>query len=412
MNIINIYENYNSYFNPDLKVQLKAIFEQCSKIAFKNNYKLYLVGGLVRDILLGRESLDIDIVVEGDAIEFAHILERECGAKILSIHKDFGTVKIVIQGQKIDFASTRSETYPKKGHLPKVQGIGCSLEKDILRRDFTINSLAISLNQNNFADLIDYVNGFDDLKDKKIRILHDKSFIDDPTRIIRALKYSARLGFELEENTLNLQEEYLKNINYDMSYKRVKNEIKKTFTDCEKGTFDKFIEQGIYKLITQEEIQKPKINIENLIQKYKPKHPWLVYLGIIVIGEDIDKLELTKCEKDVIKSAESLVEKKLEDDFAIYKAFGTQKPKTLLVETLLILAILGKNSEPKRKVIHYLENLKKIKLHINGNDLLKLGFAPSKAFSEGFDYVLKEKLKNPKMTKSEELVLIKRFFKD
>lgn len=433
MNIINIYENYNerereaknkfllpnervttvkpcynSYFNADLK----AIFEQCSKIAFKSGYKLYLIGGMVRDLLLNQKSLDIDITVEGDAIKFAKILEQEIGAKISSVHQNFGTVKVEINGKKIDFASTRSESYPKPGHLPHVDKIGCSLKEDVLRRDFTINSLAISLNQENFADLIDYVGGFEDLKTKKIRILHDKSFIDDPTRIIRALKYTSRLNFELEENTLKLQKEYLKNINYDMGYKRVKQEFKKTFEQNTQKTFEEFIKQKIYKLIIKKEIKKPKINIENLINKYKPKHPWLVYLGIIVSTPHLnpppqggrkfpDKLELTKYEKGIIEGAESLKNNVFTSDFEIYKAFSAQK-----LETLLILAVLGK----EKNVFHYLDNLQKIKLSITGNDILKLGFTPSKAFGEGFDYVLKEKLKRPNMTKAEELDLMVEWF--
>lgn len=403
MNIINIYENYNSYFSKEFK----SIFELCSKIASKSGHKLYLIGGIVRDMLLNEKSLDIDISVQGDAIEFGHILEREGKAKILSVHPSFGTIKVEINGEKVDLASTRSESYPKKGHLPHVQEIGCQLEKDILRRDFTINSLALSLNQDSFADLIDYVNGFEDLKAKKIKILHDKSFIDDPTRIIRALKYADRLDFELEENTLKLQKDYLKNVNYDMCNKRIKQEIKKTFSNCKQNTFDKFIEQDIYKLITpnpsllkQQAIKKQY----NLIDIYLPKHQWIIYLGLIAVFEKeelLDKLELTKSEKEVITSAQTLLNTELKNDFEIYKSFASQK-----IETLLILAVLGKNKE----VSHFLNDLKKIKLHINGNDIVKLGFTPSKAFSEGLDYVLKEKLKNPKMNKDEEIELIKNYF--
>jgi len=424
MNIINIYENFNSYFNDASKIQFKAIFEQCSKIALKNGYKLYLIGGIVRDLLLNKKSLDVDIAVEGNAIEFAKILKTQIGAKISSMHPDFGTAKVEINGTPIDFASTRSETYPKAGHLPHVDKIGCSLKEDVLRRDFTINSLAISLNQNDFADLIDYVDGFDDLKAKKIRVLHDKSFIDDPTRIIRALKYSTRLGFELEENTLRLQEDYLKNINYDICYKRVKQEIKKTFEACGQGTFDKFLEQGIYNLITSNiqisrhaelvsasyqhttpDKSRNKFGmtlggkIEKLIAKYKPKHQWLVYFGIIVIGENIDKLELTKYEKEVIEGTEGLKNKTFSNDFDIYKAFSTQK-----LETLLILAVSGKEKE----VCHYLDNLQKIKLLITGQDLIKLGLKPSKQFNEIFDFVLKKKLKNPAMKKVEEIKLVEK----
>lgn len=420
MNIINIYENYNSYFNNELK----SIFEQVSKIASRHSYKLYLIGGLVRDLLLDIKSLDIDITIEGNAIEFAKILEKEAGAKILSVHKDFGTVKVEIpignNLEKIDFASTRNEIYPRKGQLPVVEKIGCSLKEDVLRRDFTINSLAISLNQDDFANLVDYVNGFEDLKSKKIRVLHDKSFIDDPTRIIRALKYSSRLGFEIEGKTFKLQEEYLQNINYAMGYKRIKQEIKKTFDDCEQtlecktkvfperpfnaknrtDVFNKFIEQGIYKLITNKSVEKPNINIENLINMYKPKHSWLVYLACIGLNEDIEKLALTKYEKEVIEGVKSLSKIKMQTDFEIYKAFNNQK-----IETLTILAILGKSKE----VSHYINDLKKIKLAINGKDLIKLGLNPSKTFGEIFNYVLKQKLKNPIMKKTDEIEFVKNY---
>lgn len=403
MNIINLYDNYNSYFSSDLKAPFKSIFERCSKIASKHNFKLYLIGGIVRDMLLNIENLDIDITVEGDAIEFARILEKECQAKIISEHKDFGTVKVKFDGESIDFASTRSESYPKKGHLPQVDKIGCSLKEDVLRRDFTVNSLALSLNQKNFAHLFDYVNGFADLKAKKIRVLHGKSFIDDPTRIIRALKYSTRLGFELEAKTLKLQREYLKNINYDMGYKRVKQEIKKTFEQNSQEAFDKFIEQEIYKLITKDSIKKAPENIEKVINIYPPKHPWIVYFGIITVllGENIlEKSELKKNEKEVIEGAKSLLNQSFKKDFEIYKAFCDQK-----LETLLILACLGKEKE----VFHYLDNLQKIKLHITGKDLIELGYNPSKQFNEIFDFVLKEKLKNPKITKAEEIKLAQKF---
>lgn len=399
MNIINLYEKYNSYFNDDLK----AIFEQCSKIAAKNNFKLYLIGGMVRDLLLGNESLDIDITVEGDAIEFAHILEKEIGAKISSVHESFGTVKVTINGQKIDLASTRSENYPKAGHLPHVDKIGCSLKEDVLRRDFTINALALSLNQENFAELIDFTGGLEDLKLKKIKILHDKSLIDDPTRIIRALKYSTRLGFELDKKTLKLQENYLQNINYDICYKRVKQEIKKTFEQNSQKAFEKFVEQGIYKLITKKEIKTPNTNIENLINKYAPKHTWLVYFGVLAADLNLE-LSPTKYEKEVIEGAKSLLNQNFKDDFELYKAFRLQK-----LETLLILAALGKKEEKGKEVCHYLDNLAKIKLHISGNDLIKLGFKPSKKFSEAFDYVLKEKLKKPDMTEADEIELVQKF---
>lgn len=418
MNIINIYENYNNYFNSDLKI----IFELASKIASKTSYRIYLVGGIVRDLLLNRKNSDIDITVEGNAIEFAKILENAGCAKILSLHKDFGTAKLEINGEKIDFASTRSEIYPKKGHLPQIEKIGCSLEKDVIRRDFTINSLAISLNKSDFANLIDYVGGYEDLKAKKVRILHENSFIDDPTRIIRALRYSTQLGFKIEKNTLKLQEEYLNNINYDMSNKRLKTEIKRTFELNSQETFDKFIDQKIYKLVAPNFTPHPTPTsrerysiipsaesqgareIASLVNKYNAKNPWLVYFGVVIMSDEenlLEKLEFTKIEKEIILSAKNLINFKLKSDFEIYKAFCDKS-----LETLLILAILGKEKE----VYHYLDNLSKVKLSVTGKDLLNLGIASSKSFGDCFDYILKEKLKNPLLKKAQELELAAKYF--
>ena len=407
MNIVNLYENYNNYFDADLK----NIFNRCSKIAAENGYKIYLIGGIVRDLLLDRENLDIDITVEGDAIEFAKLLSKEMGAKIVSTHEDFGTAKVQIDGQKIDLASTRSEIYKKAGHLPTVAEIGCSLKKDVIRRDFTINSLALSLNPDNFADLIDYADGFDDLKSKKLRILHDKSFIDDPTRIIRGLKYSIRLGFEIEEHTFELQNNYLENINYDMCYKRVTNELKLTLGLNSQAGFEQFVNEKIYKLISEKEIEIPKTDIENLIKKYNPKNSWLVYLGVILSEEGelepiVEKLEFTKNEKNIVFNVKKLsLIKKIETDFDIYKAF-----EDMDVETLLILAVY-EDQKYGEKVFRYLDYLREIKLSVNGQDLLEIGIAPSKTFAEAFDYVLKHKLKSPQLTQKEEKKLLSEYIK-
>ncbi len=134
---------------------------------------LFYIGGVVRDIILGNKSFDIDITYVGNAIEFAKTIPN---AEIIKINEPFGTVKILIDNQEIDLASTRNEVYPKVGHLPQVTEIGCSLKKDVLRRDFTINTLAKSLKT---GEIVDYLGGIEDIKNKIIRIIHDNSFIDD-----------------------------------------------------------------------------------------------------------------------------------------------------------------------------------------------------------------------------------------
>ena len=270
---------------------------------------LYYVGGIVRDEFLNIESLDIDYCYEGNAIEFAKALQ------VIKINPDFGTVRVINSGKEIDIASTRKESYPKLGHLPVVNKIGCSLLEDLSRRDFTINAMA----KNTLSgELYDPFNGLKDLINKKLRVLHDKSFIDDPTRILRGLKFSVRLGFELEGNTKLLQDEYLKNINYDMSYHRLKKELKETFNLNKISAFNLFIEQGIYKLLGENQVAhsiNPKI--EELINKYKPENTWLIYLA----NFELSNLELNSQEKEILKSFEDIKNKEFVDDFELYNYF-------------------------------------------------------------------------------------------
>ena len=258
---------------------------------------LYYVGGVVRDEILGVQSFDTDFCYEGDAISFA----EKAGLNIIKRNPDFGTVRVLSNGKEIDIASTRKETYPQAGHLPEVTDIGCKLKEDLKRRDFTINALA----KNTISgELTDYFGGLNDIKNKKLRILHDNSFIDDPTRIIRAVKFSVRFSFDLEENTKKLQEEYLNNINYDMSYHRVKKELIETFNLNNSDAFDKFIKDGIYKLLNANQ-NIPQISgkrIQEAINKHKISTPWIIYMGFF----NLSKLALTRQEKKIIEWTEKL----------------------------------------------------------------------------------------------------------
>ena len=368
-----------------------------------NSNKLFYIGGVVRDELLGRESLDVDITYVGNAIEYCSKF-----GEVVQVNPDFGTVRVAIpfhpspcttsptveaSGEvTVDFASTRSESYPQKGHLPVVEKIGCSLKEDVMRRDFTINALAKSVTT---GEIVDYVSGLEDLKNKKLRVLHDESFIDDPTRIIRGLKFATRFGFELEEHTKKLQDEYLANINYDMSYKRVKKELIETFSLNSQSAFQKFIDQKIYKLVTPNDVEIPKVDVEKFINKYLADQPsscpaaiWLVYVGIL---GDLSRLPLTKIEQKILDDVPKEV---LKSDFELYKTFQNAR-----IETVLLYAITKDETGAR----HYLDNLRKIKLDITGKDLQTLGIKPSPKYQEIFDEVLKVKLKNPSMAKDDEI---------
>jgi len=194
-------EKLSSQLEEYLPREMLKLVRDAGEKANKLEQELYLVGGVVRDMFLRRANFDLDLVVEGDAIKLAQELIKDSQAK-LTVHPRFGTAKIRYANFSLDLATARRETYRQPGALPTVQpGM---LTDDLCRRDFSINAMALCLTPQRFGELIDLYNGRDDLNQQLIRILHLNSFIDDATRILRALRYEQRLNFELETKTAEL----------------------------------------------------------------------------------------------------------------------------------------------------------------------------------------------------------------
>jgi len=166
-----------------------------------------LIGGIVRDALLGLKSRDVDIVLEADAIDFAQGWAKVKGA-VLKTHPRFGTATVYLKsGLYVDFVTARRETYPTQGALPKVEP--STFEDDVVRRDFTINALAVQISGPEYGRMIDRCGGQEDLRNRVIRIFHDESFVDDPTRVLRAVRFERRFDFRLESLTRRLLKEAL-----------------------------------------------------------------------------------------------------------------------------------------------------------------------------------------------------------
>jgi len=193
--------NLSSYLEEYLPEQFRQLVKLAQEKADESGQRLYLVGGVVRDILLGRPNFDLDLVVEGNALKLAQELAKVTHAK-LTTHKHFGSAKLDYEDFSLDITTARRETYAKPGTLPTVT-LG-TIKDDLLRRDFTINAMAISLNRDNYGELIDPYNGKQNLDGGLIRVLHNQSFTDDATRILRAIRYEQRLGFQIEPDTLQL----------------------------------------------------------------------------------------------------------------------------------------------------------------------------------------------------------------
>ena len=167
---------------------------------------VYLVGGAVRDVLLGEQSLDLDVMVEGDAIALAGELARALRGHSHP-HEQFHTAVVKGVGAsgrevRVDVASARTETYDAPGALPQVER--STLRHDLARRDFTINAMATSLRPDDLGATYDFFDGYRDLRQKTVRVLHDLSFVEDPTRLLRAVRYEARFGFRMDAHTESL----------------------------------------------------------------------------------------------------------------------------------------------------------------------------------------------------------------
>ena len=224
---------------------LNLLYE-IGEVAGKN---AYLVGGFVRDLLLKRPSLDIDIVIEGDAIRVAETMcDRWNGT--LEVHPQFGTATVTPQNidlPKVDFVTARSETYQGAGTLPIVQS--GTLNDDLHRRDFSINALAMRLDTNAFGTIVDETGGVEDLEAGIIRVLHKQSFIDDPTRIFRATRYAARYNFRIAETDEALIQEALP-VLPQLSGERIRNEIDRVLLEKHAAKIVEHLTQlGVWEII-------------------------------------------------------------------------------------------------------------------------------------------------------------------
>ena len=197
------------------------------EILKNNNFKnleIFLVGGALRDILLEIPPKELDFCINGEINEFKEFLNNDKQMKIIKV-SEFETYKVLFKDKIYDFSVTRKESYIPKGSLPKIDAFNVPIETDLKRRDFTINSIAMNINSD-INNLIDPFNGLKDLKNKVIKVIHDESFKDDPTRAYRAVKFSKRYNFKIDTNTLNNlidSVEYIK----VLSKERIKNELEK-----------------------------------------------------------------------------------------------------------------------------------------------------------------------------------------
>ena len=219
-----------------LPPDLSALLFRARDAANDLGDSLYIVGGFVRDLLLGAPTLDLDLVVEGDAIRVAHRLAEQIGGRVRS-HSRFGTAKIILDDPispdvpaSLDFVTARTEFYERPSALPNVER--SSIKQDLYRRDFTINTMAICLDRDRYGELLDFYGGERDIAERRIRVLHNLSFVEDATRILRAVRFEQRLGFAIEERTAELIADALELLDH-VSGERLRHELYLILSEAE-----------------------------------------------------------------------------------------------------------------------------------------------------------------------------------
>ncbi|TDT71785.1 tRNA nucleotidyltransferase (CCA-adding enzyme) [Hypnocyclicus thermotrophus] len=388
------------------------IFNIIEKVSKHRNEKAYLVGGIVRDLILNIKNLDIDIVIEGDAIAFAKELNVFLNIKKIITHEKFKTAIIFLEtGLNIDLASSRLEYYEYPTSLPTVSY--SSIDKDLYRRDFTINAMALEIDYNNFGKLIDYYNGYYDLINKKIKILHNLSFIEDPTRIIRAIRFASRYNFDIESDTEKfliqaVNDGFLNKISFD----RLKNEIIKILKDknphkalnlFEKfNIFEKFNLNIIITPSTYNIFKKVLENKDEIIKNnVKPWQILLITLFRRLNSEDLKTIfhRFGFKNKFIRKISIGINERKIIVE-KLKTANKNSKIYFLLNNIPLEIIYLIKYSYPEieNKINLYLNQLQNIVPIINGKILLKNGYTESKKIKNIIKHALELQLDNENYT--------------
>jgi tRNA nucleotidyltransferase (CCA-adding enzyme) len=412
-----------------LPYKVKKILKLSSRVAEHLRCKIYLVGGIVRDLLLERENLDLDIVVEGRALEFAKFLAQSLGTRFCKHHL-FGTATVYWDDLKVDIATARLESYPRWGALPRVAP--SSLKDDLFRRDFTINAMALSLNKTDYGKLIDLYGGYRDLKQGLIRVLHDKSFLEDPTRIFRAIRFEQRFSFRIENHSAKLLREAVeRNALSFVNEHRIRDELILILKEKTPYSYIKRINDliGFHFLDKKLKLAKSDFyllkRIESTISFFREQYPlrkpemWLVYLiGIVhkLSQKDIlkfcSRFGLRKTERIIIlsvlenKQRLSVLRRDNLSRVGIYKLL-----KPLIYEAIIFFYAYFKDRKTKERLKYFLDELSCIKLKVRGHDLVREGIKPQTSYSRILKTLLYRKIEKKLTTKQQELKELRRIIK-
>ena len=424
-------KNCNSIMVERLNRDTIFLLRTIGEIAEKNRFRAYIVGGFVRDLLLRAPNLDIDIVVEGDGIEFARTLARHLDCRITA-HKKFNTAVVTCKdGTKIDIATARLEYYDYPAAMPTVEK--SSIKRDLYRRDFTINALAIHLNPKKFGILVDYFNCQNDIKEQRIRILHNLSFVEDPTRVFRAIRLEQRMGFHIGRHTEKLMASAIRlNLMDRISGRRLFEELKLILS--EENPLDALRRMDTFGLVAMiwpgRKLDEPfaalltqvhrVVSWHRLLYLAAPCRAWLVYVmaGLApAAAKEIhafaDRFALPpRTKKELIQ--QKFLADKTEN---ILARSHTAKPSSLYQtlrdlseEGLLYLMAITKKEQVRQAVSLFVTDLRKTTIALNGHDLKKMGYPEGPLFHKILQAVLDARLDGMVHNRSEETAFVEKKF--
>jgi tRNA nucleotidyltransferase (CCA-adding enzyme) len=365
---------------------------------------VYLVGGAVRDVLMGEPNFDVDIAVEGDGIAFGRALATALGGRAAP-HDKFGTAVVLYDGGRVDVATARTEFYDYPGALPTVEQ--AKIRQDLYRRDFTINAMAVSLKGEDFGRLVDYFGGHRDLAQGVIRVLHNLSFIDDPTRIFRAIRYENRYRFRMEGHTLALAKACVEmELVGELSSARLRDELQALLSEervsesvlrlAELG-----IDRAVHPHLAADEDAVALIEeLDELRSRYAPESPaWRLRLAALArrlppdeLYDWFDRLKLRRRDADLIADAVTVAARLRERVAATDEAAALRS----LVEPHdpdgALVALAGADGAARERLVRYFEELREVRLEISGGDLAQLGLTESPRVGAILEELLRRKL--------------------
>jgi len=388
--------------------------KEVGEIAESVGIHAYLVGGMVRDCLLRRDNLDIDIVVEGDGLEFAQKICERYGAR-KRVHERFGTARVIFpDGFRIDVATARLEYYEKPASLPNVEW--SSLKLDLYRRDFTMNTLAVRLDPSRFGELVDFFGGEKDIKDKVVRIIQNLSFIEDPTRIYRALRFSERFGFSLGPQTRTLMQNAIQmGLPEQLNGRRLLAELRLILEEERpKEILERMQELDLLRVIHPDLVLNKRVRtiLENARQVSSwfrflyldiPWEEWLFNLLCLLALLDDQAMEAVRKRLSMVgKKMTHILKAKGEGENVLKRMAARPSDLSpgqiyhwlhpLPIEVLLFLMTKTSREKTRKAISLYITKLRSVRVSVTGEDLAEMGYTPGPQYREILEKVMDARL--------------------